>query len=676
MEMKKTILTTAIALFLLMLGATVTLSQSVTDASMEIARTRFKRGLVLFNNYSYLGAVEHFRSALTVYPQYHLSREYLARSYRLAGYTDSALTEWQLLYDISDDISVKNKIDMINYMRSSLPFDNREMPEYVETNRVNSNELSYYRFPYPTDIAADKNKNLYIASFNTGKIVKLSHEGEGKAVRRLRQNSKIYSIDVNDTGIVFTDFGNDIIYTADFNLEITGSFGSKGSGNGQFNGLQGISIHDDGSIFAVDSGNHRVQKFTSDGVYLLQFGKRGNYDENLMNPTDIVSHNDVVYITDTDNSRISVFDTSGNYLREIVDDALVSPRGINIHEDLLYISDSKTGLVVIDPVSGYTEIMDKWNNDEESFSRLYSTTVDRDGFLYAIDHDKQMMFTFSPVEKTYTNIDVEIRSVDTESYPFVAFFISVRNRGGEPLFNLSPENFTVIEDNAPIKKLTIDYLKKQTKFSHIIFCIDRSASMEKWHEEIEWSADFYLKEMNVEDRVKTVNVNETDWTANEFDWSRRRTLQALRDKSYSGDVDLGRVVYNSISELVTNENSRAVVIFTDGSSGFNSFKQYSSDVVIDYARAHYIPLYFVSVDKENSELESIAEKTGGQFILAKKTEEMKELYGRIRNQEEYRYVVVYESFKSEEFSGWWSDVTIDIQSQGRRGREWGGYYVP
>lgn len=47
-------------------------------------------------------------------------------------------------------------------------------------------------------------------------------------------------------------------------------WGSFGSGNGQFNNPTGIICDDDNNIYVVDSGNDRIQKFTSEGSFITK----------------------------------------------------------------------------------------------------------------------------------------------------------------------------------------------------------------------------------------------------------------------------------------------------------------------------------------------------------------------------------------------------------------------
>jgi hypothetical protein len=51
-------------------------------------------------------------------------------------------------------------------------------------------------------------------------------------------------------------------------------WGSRGSDRGEFEIPHSIAIDSLGNLFVTDSANDRIQKFTSKGTFLMQFGNK------------------------------------------------------------------------------------------------------------------------------------------------------------------------------------------------------------------------------------------------------------------------------------------------------------------------------------------------------------------------------------------------------------------
>jgi tripartite motif-containing protein 71 len=87
------------------------------------------------------------------------------------------------------------------------------------------------------------------------------------------------------------------------------AIGSAGSGDGQFNYPQNIAIDANGNLYVADTGNNRIEKFDTNGVYLSQFGSFGSGNGQFNYPVglafDLHGH---VYVSDVANNRIQKFD--------------------------------------------------------------------------------------------------------------------------------------------------------------------------------------------------------------------------------------------------------------------------------------------------------------------------------------------------------------------------------
>jgi DNA-binding beta-propeller fold protein YncE len=64
----------------------------------------------------------------------------------------------------------------------------------------------------------------------------------------------------------------------------------------------------DGSVYIADKNNHRIQKFTSEGVFVSKWGTYGTGDGEFDYPKGVaVASDGSVYFADRDNHRIQKF---------------------------------------------------------------------------------------------------------------------------------------------------------------------------------------------------------------------------------------------------------------------------------------------------------------------------------------------------------------------------------
>ena len=85
-------------------------------------------------------------------------------------------------------------------------------------------------------------------------------------------------------------------------------WGTKGAGDGEFQNPVGVAVASDGSVYVADSWNDRIQKFTSEGVFVSELGTEGAGDWEFQHPNGVaVASDDSVYVADTENNRIQKF---------------------------------------------------------------------------------------------------------------------------------------------------------------------------------------------------------------------------------------------------------------------------------------------------------------------------------------------------------------------------------
>ena len=183
---------------------------------------------------------------------------------------------------------------------------------------------------------------------------------------------------------------------------------------GTFNEPWGVAVGTDGSVYVTDTWNHRVQKFTAEGDPVTTWGQYGQpFPEDpasngyFWGPRGIaVDSQGHVFVADTGNKRIAVFDEEGNFLTEFGTAGLDpgqfdEPVGVAAAED------------------GTVYVTDTWNQ------RIQSFTPNEDGSQYfpLQQWDVNAWFGQSLENKPFIAVspDKHVFITDPEGYRVIEF---------------------------------------------------------------------------------------------------------------------------------------------------------------------------------------------------------------------------------------------------------------
>ena len=78
-----------------------------------------------------------------------------------------------------------------------------------------------------------------------------------------------------------------------------------------------VAVDDAGHIYVLDSGNHRVQVFDSDGKYSRTFGRKGQGPGELERPTTLTILSQRLFVSDRTLQRFAVWTLNGDLLGEV-----------------------------------------------------------------------------------------------------------------------------------------------------------------------------------------------------------------------------------------------------------------------------------------------------------------------------------------------------------------------
>lgn len=136
----------------------------------------------------------------------------------------------------------------------------------------------------------------------------------------------------------------------------------------------GIAVTDD-AVVLVDRGNHRLQRFGTNGSFVAAWGQRGEDREDFDDPRDVAVDGGLVYVTDHGNARVVVRDLDGNVVDIWSSDDLPEPWGIAARSGGVYVTDRSRGQVVLlrdgAVVSRFAGLTDPMGIDIGSDGRVY-----------------------------------------------------------------------------------------------------------------------------------------------------------------------------------------------------------------------------------------------------------------------------------------------------------------
>jgi DNA-binding beta-propeller fold protein YncE len=124
-----------------------------------------------------------------------------------------------------------------------------------------------------------------------------------------------------DRNIWLVDAGGHVVYKMNQQGKVLMQLGTKGvagADSKHFNLPTDVGFAPNGDFYVSDGyGGARVVKFSHDGKYLMQFGKRGTGPGEFALPHNVVvDAQGKVYVSDRENYRVEVFDADGKFLSQ------------------------------------------------------------------------------------------------------------------------------------------------------------------------------------------------------------------------------------------------------------------------------------------------------------------------------------------------------------------------
>jgi DNA-binding beta-propeller fold protein YncE len=181
-------------------------------------------------------------------------------------------------------------------------------------------------------------------------------------------------------------------------------------------------------IYVSDTSNKQIQVFDQSGTYIFNFGEEGNKEGQFNFPYGIAGDKDSnIYVADLYNGNISIFDSKGKFIKffEDKEKLLKSPGGLRIFDEKLYVTDIKVNKLFVFDLDG-EKIMEMGGAgiEEGKFIAPNAVTVDNDKQIYVTDSGNNRVQVFD------------------ENGKFIKIINGSKDGKGDPLF-LNPRGVAV-----------------------------------------------------------------------------------------------------------------------------------------------------------------------------------------------------------------------------------------
>lgn len=229
-------------------------------------------------------------------------------------------------------------------------FDMREK-KYLKITKADEEELRS-----PIGVASDDNGEIYLSDSLLKRV--FIFDKEGKYLREIGSDTLFIrpagiAVDKERLYVVDTH-GHKILVFSKKEGSFLFSFGKNGTRNGEFNYPTNIFAGKDKFLYITDSMNFRVQIFDTSGSFISTFGKHGDGSGDFSKPKGIaVDSAGYIYVADALFDAVQIFDKDGRLLLAFGNTGhgrgqMILPAGLFIDEkDRIYVADSYNNRIQI-----------------------------------------------------------------------------------------------------------------------------------------------------------------------------------------------------------------------------------------------------------------------------------------------------------------------------------------
>ncbi len=635
------------------------------------AEGEFRWGIRAYNSGYFNKAILSFEKSLNIKRNNLLTRTWLAKAYYKSGYVEQALNLWNdILKEGPGNSLLQQKVDSIVFRRG-LGKELTGKVRYVISDKIDASQPGYYPFKKPAGVYSAKDGTEYIACFGSNEILKIDINNRITGILRGGIEGFDHPFDIleNNGFLYISEYERNSIVKYKLNGKKIKTFGATGTGPGELLGPQYLAVDGKGYIYVSDWGNGRINKYDLDGQFILSFSK------GLSGPTGIAVNGNEVFVADRLKKDISVFDLSGNLLRQFGKGFLKDPEGIYMeNEDKLLVTDANR-------VLEYKLENDTWKilGDTESYAvRLAGISLTANGNIFTTDFSGNRMFVLTDMSSLYNSFSVNIEKVNAINFPEVIMDVSVRNRYGKPIVGLTNDNFIVTESYTPVDNLSIVKTNTEPQPLNIVLLIEKAPGMDNLSEPLREAITDIYDAMDGRGKIEVVSTGENPAIESKMGADKLKLIEAATKTATSRSWHFDKGLKIAAADLIPREGRKSVIYLGRGVFNNRSFNDYSLIELSNYLMNNFIDFYTVSLDKNkpDKELRFITKQTGGKAYSLLSPGGIKNITDDIAHKAAPVYTLSFTSHSESDFGRKYIKLTSEVTVQKKSGRDESGYYAP
>jgi DNA-binding beta-propeller fold protein YncE len=660
---------------LFLLTVPLAVGQNIDMAAVR-GEEEFQRGVRAYHQGRVSQAILAFTESLSHQPQDPRTRVWLGHAYYRSGFEDAALSQWDYAGRLGADTAYLRFLRQVVEDRRNVDLAGERDRRYVVAGELSGTPGNIRIFSRPTSLRPRPDGSFYLTSFATHEVLIL--DVNGVSTRQLSGGvlgfSQPYDIMPLPSGdLVVSEFGADrLVRLSPGGRRIT-EMGSRGTGAGELLGPQYLAVDDGGFIYVTDWGNRRVSKFSSEGEFLLSFGRRTPGFAGFSAPTGIVAFRGSVYVADARRRSVAEFDESGNFIREIADIGLERPEMLSVYDArrLLVADGNRVALLDVDH-----ELLEPVSTENALGGRLTGAVLDQNGNILVSDFEEDQVYFLSESSTLFSGLFVHVERVIAEDFPRVFVELSVADRLGNPIVGLRNSNFLAMENGRRLDDLQLVGAPDQESQTSFSLLIEGSPGVVSRHPELQEALEGTLGAMGADDRRNIVLAADSPVAFTGAESSRSLYSRHSGVATTDWYFDLG--LRDAAMGLLTHPQRRAIVFFSSGSLPDHAFDRYGLPETAELLKNNQISfsVVYLSPSASSLELDYLVRETGGSSAYVYQEEGVRPVVDAARRVPGGRYLLRYNSTSQTDFGRAYLPLVFETYLFRKSGRGELGYYPP